>query len=114
MSNTKLKVAAEEIKDILRKHNIAGAVSLHTPDHGEFFMHLNPSYSCAYIYNDNEIRFYSKKADYKTIEEHQEKKRSTANMLRILADITGMNYMNLEQMSQVFDKSTGTEHSDVK
>lgn len=30
-TETKLKVAAEEIKDILRKHDLAGVVALHAP-----------------------------------------------------------------------------------
>ena len=57
MSNAKLKQAAEEIKEILRKHDIAGAIGLHTPGHGEFFLHVHTSYSCAYMYEDDTIRF---------------------------------------------------------
>lgn len=109
-SEVKLKVAAEEIKEILRKHDLAGVVSLHTPGHGEFFVHLNPSYSCAYMYNDEEVRFYSKRADYKTSEEQIEKQTSTANMLKILTDVTVFNFGILEHLSNSFDKLTGAKH----
>lgn len=108
----KLKVAAEEIKDLLRKHDIAGIVSLHAPGHAEYIVHLNPSYSCAYIYNDNEVRFYAKRADFKNTEEHQQKKMYTANMLSLLTLSTGNNFMMLNKMSEVFDKLTGAEHTD--
>jgi hypothetical protein len=111
---TKLKVAAEEIKEVLRKHDIAAAVALHTPGHGEYFVHLNPSYSCAYLYNDEEVRFYSKRADYKTPEEQLEKQTSTANMLKILTDVTVFNFGILEHLSKSFDKLTGATHLKVK
>lgn len=112
-SEIKLKVAAEEIKDVLRKHDLAGAVALHSPGHGEFVLHLNPSYSCAYIYNDNEIRFYNKSTDYATVEEAKEKVMATANMLSLLADITGRNFMMINSMSETFDDLTGAEHSPI-
>jgi hypothetical protein len=107
----KLKVVAEAIKDILRKNDVAAAVVLHSPGHGEYFVHLNPSYSCAYMYNDNEIRFYSKRKDYKTAEEQHEKQVATANMLCVLADITALNYLMLEPLNKKFDEITGAEHS---
>jgi len=47
----KLKKAMEEIKDILNKHDIAGAVVLHSPGFGEHFIKVDPSYSCAFIDN---------------------------------------------------------------
>jgi hypothetical protein len=107
----KLKTAAEEIKEILRKHDLAGAVSLHSPGHGEHFVHLNPSYSCAYVYEDNTVRFYSKRADYKSAEEQFEKQKATSNMLIILKDTTGINFLSLDQMSTFFDEKIGAEHT---
>jgi hypothetical protein len=43
----KLKTAMEEIKAVLKKHDIAGFVVLHTPGFSEFLNHLVTSYSCA-------------------------------------------------------------------
>jgi hypothetical protein len=106
----KLKVVAEEIKEILRKHDVAGAVALHTPGHGENFIHLNPSYSCAYMINDNEIRFYAKIADYKTPEEQQQKVADTSNMLKMLLDLSGINFMGLDQLSKILYSATGIKH----
>jgi hypothetical protein len=106
----KLKVAAEEIKDILRKHDLAAVVSLHSPGHGEYFAHLNPSYSCAYMYNDNEVRFYSKKADYKTPEEQLQKQADTSNMLKVLTDITAFNFGYIHPLSESFDRLINAEH----
>ena len=62
---TKLKAAMEDIKEVCRKYDIAGAVVLHTtPGNGEFALILNPSYSCAYATTDDTINFYSKSKDY--------------------------------------------------
>jgi GH24 family phage-related lysozyme (muramidase) len=111
---TKLKVAAEEIKEVLRKHDIAAGVVLHTPGHGEYFVHLNPSYSCAYICDDDKIIFHSKRADYKTPEEQIEKVTATANMLRILTEISVFNFGILEHLSNTFDKLANATHLIVK
>ncbi|MFC6858241.1 hypothetical protein [Zunongwangia atlantica] len=107
---TKLKVAAEEIKEVLRKHDLASIFSLHTPGHGEFVLHLNASHSCAYIYNDHEIRFHSKRKDYKSQEEQIQKLTNTANMLKLLCDMTANNFLMLKRLSDNFDKLTNAEH----
>ncbi|WP_445458404.1 hypothetical protein [Flavobacterium sp. HNIBRBA15423] len=109
-TETKLKVAAEEIKEVLRKYDLAASVALHSPGHGEHFTHLNATYSCAYIYNDNEVRFYSKKEDYKSKDEQIKKLEKTSNMLKILTDITAFNFGNLHELSEQFDKLTCAEH----
>lgn len=113
-NETKLKVAAEEIKDILRKHDIAGVISLHSPGHGEFFLHLTTSYSCAYMPNDEEIRLYSKRADYATEEEHMAKKRDTSNMLRSFTDTTAFLFQGLMNLSKSLDELVGAEHTQGK
>jgi hypothetical protein len=45
----KLRTAMEEIKAVIKKHDIAGVVVLHTPGYGEHFIKIDPSYSCAKI-----------------------------------------------------------------
>jgi hypothetical protein len=106
----KLKVAAEEIKEILRKHDITASIVLHTPQCGEYVNHLTASYSCAYMYNDEELRFYAKRKDFNSDEEHRKKKEDTANMLNTLAHLSGQNFMMLEPLSKRFDDLTGAEH----
>ena len=107
---TKLKVVAEEIKEILRKHDVAGAFAIQTYGHGEFVLHLTTSQSCAYQYNDNEIRFYSKSSDYNSKEEQLQKQATTANMLRILTKTVAQNFVTLDNMSAKFDEITGSIH----
>jgi len=113
MSNTKLLTAAEEIKDILRKYDIAGAVALHTtPGDGEYFVHLNTSYSCAFFVEDDEVRIRAKVEDFASKEECYLKQQNTSNMLKILADTTAINFSILSELSNTIDKATGAEHSE--
>lgn len=107
----KLKVVAEEIKDILKKHDVAGAIALHLPGYGEHFIHINTSYSCAYIYEDNSIHIYSKKEDYSSIQEQGEKQAKTANMFKILTEVTARNFSVLEKVSDTLDKAVNAVHS---
>lgn len=45
----KLKKAMDEIIDVLKKHDIAGFVILHTPGYSEYLNHCTTSYSCATV-----------------------------------------------------------------
>jgi len=106
----KLKVAAEEIKDVLRKHDIAASMVLHTPGHGEYLNHILTSYSCAYQYEEDSIRFYSKAKDYNSKAEQIEQQISTANMLRVLTDLTGNNFLMLQPLTDKFDELVNATH----
>lgn len=51
----KLRKAMEEIKDVLKKHDIAGFIAIHTPGHVEYSHNLMPSYSACNIDNTTGI-----------------------------------------------------------
>lgn len=50
--NPKLKKAMAEIKGILEKYDVAGAILLHTPGHTEHLLKIDTSYSCAFFAPD--------------------------------------------------------------
>lgn len=52
----KLKLAAEEIKAVLRKYDIAGMINLQSPPHGEFVRELTPSWSCLTVHTEPDGR----------------------------------------------------------
>lgn len=108
----KLKKAMEEIKEILRKHDIAASIVLHTPGHGEFLNHITPTYSCGSIDEVNgKFELKGRKIHFKNEAERLNKLRDTANMLSIMADLTGRNALNLMQASDFTDKNLNSEHS---
>lgn len=107
----KLKNAAEEIKAILKKYDIAGAIALHTPGNTEFVLELTPSYSCATV-NQDHIRFKAKKEDYNDELKRHKAIEDTSNMMSGLSETVARNAMMLITVSEQLDKITGAEHGD--
>jgi hypothetical protein len=106
----KLKIVAEEIKEVLRRHDVAAALALHTPGHGEFVLHLNPSYSCVFMYEDDAIRINSKLENYASPEEQLQHQTNSSNMLRVLMELSAVNFQSLEGLSSMLDKKIGAVH----
>ncbi len=107
----KLKKAAEEIKSVLKKYDIAASVVLHTPGFSEFVLEITPSYSCATLNHDH-VRFKAKKEDFNDELRRHQVIENTANMMNLLADTTAKNAMMLITVSEQFDKIVGSEHGD--
>lgn len=51
----KLKIAMDEIKQVLKKHDIAGFVVLHTPGFTEYLNRVDPSYSSTFM-DENPVK----------------------------------------------------------
>lgn len=109
----KLKTARAEIEAILRKHDLAGVVVLHTPGMTEFFYDVQPSYSCAWIDQDrNMVRIKSLGADYGGNRAAQRlAQASTANLFHGLAsDLASAAAMFIDIAAAV-DRATNAEHT---
>lgn len=106
----KLKKAAEEIKAILKKYDIAASIVLHTPGHAEFINEIQPSYSCAKLNHDN-IHFKAKKEDFNDELKRQQTIKDTANMMNALSSCVAKNAMMWIDVSEQFDKLAGSEHN---
>lgn len=109
----KLKKAAEEIKDILSKYDIAGIVLLHTPGFGEQVVKLDPTYSACKPTPEG-IRLKSKlKEDYQGDVNAKKKKDSdTSNMLTIMCNMGASIMMPLMEMSEFLDQQIDASHTD--
>jgi hypothetical protein len=108
----KLKNAMEEVKEILRKYDIAGVVVLHTPGNSEYLNHLTPTYSCASQASNGNMVFKSAKKHFTDEAERINKLRDTSNMLALLAEPLGICAMNMIEMSEKFDEAHNAEHTD--
>lgn len=108
----KLKKAMEEIKAILKKHDIAGSVVLHAPGFSEYLNHINTSYSCLKFEGDN-LRFKTKGRPLEHIND-------TVNMISHLAETSlrvGRNYFDMKEalrnhMDIEEEKGRHTGHTD--
>jgi hypothetical protein len=49
MPDPVLKAAAEEIKSVLRKHDIAALITLQSPNSVEYVREVSPTWSCAKV-----------------------------------------------------------------
>lgn len=108
----KLKKAAEEIKQILQKYDIAGNVVLHTPGYSEYLIYITPTYSCACIENDM-LCFRAVKEDYNNNAMIRNQKiTDTSNMLRLLSDTAGINALALLEAANQLDSIVGANHTD--
>lgn len=109
----RLKVARLEIEAVLRKHDLAGVVVLHTPGMSEFFYDIRPSYSCTWI--DEAARMVRVKSlikDYGGDQKAQlHDQAATANMVAAIED----NLANASQMfgavKAIVDRATRAEHT---
>lgn len=109
----KLKAAMEEIKAVIKKHDIAAFVVLHTPGFSEYFTEITPSYSCArFEAGGSAIRIRAKvQEDFGgNTKAHEDALRNTSNMLRLLSTTGGRISANLFDISERFDKHIDAEH----
>lgn len=82
----KLKQAAEEIKAILEKYDIAGSAVLHTPGFGEYIFRIDPSYSCAFLERG---QFRLKTTDLLDDATKKKALEDTVNMLLVFSHLNG-------------------------
>lgn len=107
----KLKKAAEELKAILKKYDIAGSIVIHTPGHSEFVNEITPSYSCATLHHDK-IHFKAKRADFNDEAKRLQVITDTANMMHHLSTVLGENAMRMITVSEQYDKIVDAEYGE--
>lgn len=109
----RLKTARAEIEAVLRKHDIAGVVTLHTPGMVEFFYDIRPSYSCVWVDEAaGALRMKSKLADYggdATAQRHDQ--AASANMIRSFADQLDAAAGLFASIARIVDHETRAEHT---
>lgn len=96
MPDPKLKLAADEIKAVLRRHDIAGTVFLGSKAHTEFLFHLPTTWNLIREADEGVILIQYKKAD--ATPEKDEALRLTVGLIAGFRDAmraTESNFMNL-------------------
>ena len=110
----RLKLARLEIEAILQKHDLAGAVVLHTPGMAEWFYQANPSYSCLTIDEAAGLaRVRSKLADYGGDQVAQlHDLTATANMVAAIFGNLHHGARMFLEVQKLVDRATNAEHQD--
>jgi hypothetical protein len=108
----KLKAARAEIEAVLKRHDIAGFVTLHAPGWGETFWNIWPSHSI--LAGDfPAIRIKSKLADHGGDSAKQrESQAQTAQMIHSIATSMGGCAMQFLDLADILNSKLGAEHVD--
>lgn len=110
---SRLKVARLEIEAVLRKHDLAGVVVLHTPGMSEFFYDVRPSYSCAWIDQDARmVRVKSLVKDYAGDQKAQlHDQAATANMVAAIEDNLANAAHMFGAVKAIVDRAVNATHT---
>lgn len=109
----RLKIARTEIEAVLKKHDLAGVVVLHTPGMSEFFYDIRPSYSCLWI--DEKVgmlRMKSLASDYgNNLDAQRLDQAASANMVEAFADNLGQAGGMFRMVREIVNEKFGAEHT---
>ena len=94
----KLQMAAAEIKEILKRYDIAGVAVLHTPGFKEVINRLDPDYSCIKVDDYRHLKINKPIKDPLNPELAAKKVADTVNMIAHLQ-------MTTSQLSQVLSQT---------
>jgi len=103
----KLKEAMAEIKVILKKHDIAGAVSLVSETHSEYLYDF-PSWSGIKLTGDG-LKMDIKHKDFKAKADFNEAATIAMHVLHQIRDIGGKSFMIFEKVINTIIEKTGIE-----
>lgn len=111
----RLKIARAEIEGILKKHDLAAVVALHTPGMTEFFYDITPSYSCVWIDERvQQLRMKSKLEQYGGDRQAQlSDQAATANMIHGLAEDLNAAAGMFGSVAAVIDRALRAEHTEA-
>lgn len=108
----KLKDARAEIEAVLKRHDIAGFVTLHGPGWGEVFWNIWPSHSIL-VGDFPAIRIKSTLAEYGgDAKKQRDDQAQTAQMVHHLATSMGGCALQFLQLANLLNTKLGAEHVD--
>lgn len=95
--NPKLEMAAKEIADILKKHDIAGIVQLYTPGFNKYTMNIAPSFSVVAVDEVGRLKITAPIVDSQNEEASKARILETVRMLANIRIYLGRLTMTMTQ-----------------
>lgn len=108
MPDPKLKAAMEEIKAVLRRHDIAAVVTLQSPGALEYLYELSPSWSCIHIEPGGAVRIRAQAKTGPATE--KERLRLSAGMIVSFADLGWRAWDDFTKLTRVLGQHVEIEH----
>ena len=111
MPDPKLKEAMAEIRAILKKHDIGGAITLVSETHSEYLYELDPTWSLMYFESPGALRFRSNRKDFKTKKEQHRFTESSVHLLCQIQDLSVKSFGNMERILTLLKEKMDIDHT---
>ena len=109
--DSKIAAAQKEIAEVMKRHDLGGAVILHTAAFAHYFFVLDPSWSCArYVSDQNAIRVKCLRKDYPSVEAQQKALADTTGFIMGTADICEIVKDNMMQVAAMIASKIDFAH----
>jgi hypothetical protein len=110
-----LKDAMEEIKDLLKRYDIGGYVSLVSPTHSEFLLVISPLWSCAHFETlpngERQVRFRATEKQYGSKEARDKAIEVTTHLFMQIRDLGGQAFMFGDMMHDQLSNFYQIDHT---
>lgn len=113
MPDVKLQAAMEEIKAVLKKHDIGAYVLLASPTHMEFLREFAPTWSCMWIEEaagGYALRIRAKRADFPSEAAHKKCLEDSVGMLLGFADVFVREKAQLDEILKMLGGNMQISH----
>lgn len=113
MSDPKLKEAMAEIMGVLKKHDIAGQVTLASQTHSEFRVKLDASWSCIFPENKPQgvsFRFRCKKSEIPDVKVRHKLVEESMHILCQFRDMNAQYFMAFEDLIKTLSAYVDFDH----
>jgi hypothetical protein len=103
----KLKKAMEQIKEVLKEHDIAGFVVIHTPGFSEFLNKIDTSYSILSLTGDS-MQFKAHSKHFGGDKNKRDRAAAdTRNMITHFLEVAGKQFMMYDEIAKRVDDTYG-------
>jgi rhamnose utilization protein RhaD (predicted bifunctional aldolase and dehydrogenase) len=110
MPDPKLKLAMEEMKEVLKKHDIVGSIILASPTHLEYLRHYQASWSYAWLEPDGLLRVKLKREMFNSKEEQKKALEDTVGTFAGLYDAYINEAENMQKVIMMVGKQVPFDH----
>jgi phosphopantetheinyl transferase (holo-ACP synthase) len=104
MPDPKLIEAMEEIKAVLKKHDVAGVVILGSQSHAEYLFEVSPSWSCATLDENGLLHVRAIASEFGSKEARNKAVDDTVGMFVTLNDATRFVTSQLDKLLVLLSK----------
>ena len=110
MPDPKLKIAMEEVKEILKKHDIVGCVLLSSASHIEFLRHYQASWCYAWLEESGLLRIKLKREMFESKEAQKRASEDTIGTFAGLYDALLNEAENMKKVITMVGRQCAFDH----